>query len=152
MEKSIELVDYSKSHDSSLLLNCIEIISVVDITILDQPVVLGTLEMHIKRWFLLQGDFNLNQQQVERDRSGFCHTIGQAWHSHRSLCFKPLTWDFSFQKRNCFNPIINVLVYMHSSYNLFLWNTKHQRSPQGIAILEKIHYLKLLRKIWCCNW
>lgn len=78
MEKSVELVDYSKSHGSCLLLNCVEIISVVDISILDQPVVLGTLEMHIKRWFLLQGDFNLNQQQVERDRNGFCHTIGQA--------------------------------------------------------------------------
>lgn len=58
MEKSIELVDYSKSHDSSLQLNCIEIISTVDISIVDQPVVLGTLEMHIKRWFLLQGDFD----------------------------------------------------------------------------------------------
>lgn len=48
MEKSIELSDYSKSHDSCLQLKWIEIISIVD------QLVLGTLEMHIKRWFCSQ--------------------------------------------------------------------------------------------------
>lgn len=48
MENAIELVDYSKSHDSCLQLNCIEIISAVDISIVDQAV-LGILEIHIKR-------------------------------------------------------------------------------------------------------
>lgn len=48
MEKSFELVDYCKSHDS-LQLNWIEIISVVDISVVGRLVVLGTLEMHIKR-------------------------------------------------------------------------------------------------------
>lgn len=61
MEKSIELVNYSKSRDSCLQLNWIEIISIVDISIVDRPVVLGTLEMHVMRWFLLQGDFDLNR-------------------------------------------------------------------------------------------
>lgn len=56
MEKSIELVNYSKSCDSCLQFNWIEIISVVD-----RPVVPGTLEMHIMRWFLLQGDFDLSR-------------------------------------------------------------------------------------------
>lgn len=61
-KKSIELVDYSKSHDSCLQLNWIEINSVADISIVDWHVVLDTLEMHMKRWFLLPGDFDLNQQ------------------------------------------------------------------------------------------
>lgn len=60
MEKSIELGDYSKRHDSCLQLKWIEIISIVDISIVEQ-LVLGTLEMRIKRCFLLQGDFDLNQ-------------------------------------------------------------------------------------------
>lgn len=77
MEKSIELGDYSKTHDSCLQLKWIEIISIADISIVDQLIVLGTLEMHLKRWFLLQGDFDLNQQWVQRDRDGLSHTIGQ---------------------------------------------------------------------------